>query len=63
MLIVKTDKELNKLMIVTQVFGEFYEALPPSQKFLLISFSPISMLLKQQWRNNGLSRLILLLIT
>jgi hypothetical protein len=38
-----------------QVFGEFNDTLPPSQEFLLISFSPSSIPLKQRWRNNGLS--------
>lgn len=42
-------------MTTTQVFGNFNDALPPSQEFLLISFSPSSIPLKQRWRNNGLS--------
>lgn len=42
-------------MSMTQVFGEFNDTLPPSQEFLLISFSPSSIPLKQRWRNNGLS--------
>lgn len=41
-------------MTMTQVLGAF-EELPPSQEFLLISFSPSSIPLKQRWRNNGLS--------
>ncbi|MBW4637308.1 MAG: ATP-binding protein [Gloeocapsa sp. UFS-A4-WI-NPMV-4B04] len=42
-------------MTTTQVFGNFNDALSPSQEFLLISFSPSSISLKQRWRNNGLS--------
>lgn len=41
-------------MTKMQVFGDFDE-IPPSQEFLLISFSPSSIPLKQRWRNNGLS--------
>lgn len=41
-------------MTMNQVLGDFPE-LPPSQEFLLISFSPSSIPLKQRWRNNGLS--------
>lgn len=41
-------------MNIIQVLGDF-EELPPSQEFLLISFSPSSIPLKQRWRNNGLS--------
>lgn len=41
-------------MNMTQVLGDFDE-LPSSQEFLLISFSPSSIPLKQRWRNNGLS--------
>ncbi len=41
-------------MTTTQVLGEFNDV-PPSQEFLLISFSPSSIPLKQRWRNNGLS--------
>lgn len=41
-------------MNISQVLGDF-EELPPSQEFLLISFSPSSIPLKQRWRNNGLS--------
>lgn len=38
-----------------QLFGDFYNELPPSQEYLIISFSPSSIPLKQRWRNNGLS--------
>lgn len=40
---------------MTQIFGEFREELPQSDQFLVISFSPSSIPLKQRWRNNGLS--------
>ena len=38
-----------------QIFGDFVEALPISNEFLVIGFSPTSIPLKQRWRNNGLS--------
>ena len=38
-----------------QVFGDFREELPKSNQFLLISFAPSLISLKQRWRNNGLS--------
>lgn len=40
---------------MTQIFGDFREELPTSDQFLVISFSPCSIPLKQRWRNNGLS--------
>ena len=36
-------------------FGNFINNLPPSQEYLIISFSPSSIPLKQRWRNNCLS--------
>jgi hypothetical protein len=38
-----------------RVFGHFIENLPPSQEYLILSFSPSSIPLKQRWRNNCLS--------
>lgn len=38
-----------------EIYGDFQENLPDSQQFLVISFSPSSISLKQRWRNNGLS--------
>jgi hypothetical protein len=40
---------------MTEIFGDFENHLPPSQEYLRIQFSPSSIPLKQQWRNNGLS--------
>lgn len=40
-------------MTTTQVLG--FNALPPSQEFLLINFSSSSIPLNQRSRNNGLS--------
>jgi hypothetical protein len=37
------------------VLGNFIENLPPSQEYLILSFSPSSIPLKQRWRNNCLS--------
>ncbi|MBE9169073.1 ATP-binding protein [Pleurocapsales cyanobacterium LEGE 06147] len=37
------------------IFGDFIENLPPSQEYLIISFSPTSVPLQKRWRNNGLS--------
>jgi hypothetical protein len=37
------------------IYGDFQENLPESDQFLVISFSPSSIPLKQRWRNNGLS--------
>lgn len=39
----------------TETFGEFNEALPATQEYLRIQFSPSSLSLQQRWRNNGLS--------
>ena len=38
-----------------ELYGDFHDDLPDSQQFLVISFSPSSIPLKQRWRNNGLS--------
>jgi hypothetical protein len=40
---------------MTEIYGDFQEALPSSDQFLVISFSPSSIPLQQRWRNNGLS--------
>lgn len=36
-------------------FGNFISNLPPSQEYLILSFSPGSIPLRQRWRNNCLS--------
>ncbi|MDJ0583116.1 DUF6272 family protein [Crocosphaera sp.] len=38
-----------------EIYGDFQENIPDSEQFLVISFSPSSIPLKQRWRNNGLS--------
>lgn len=38
-----------------QTMGDFPQSLPPSQEYLILSFSPGSISLQQRWRNNGLS--------
>jgi hypothetical protein len=38
-----------------QTFGQFDGALPPSQEYLILNFSPSSVPIQQRWRNNGLS--------
>ena len=40
---------------VQRVFGDFIQHLPPSQEYLILSFSPSSIPLRQRWRNNCLS--------
>lgn len=40
---------------MTQLFGDYNDALPTSQEYLILGFSPTSIPLKQRWRNNGLS--------
>lgn len=42
-------------MINYETYGDFQENFPDSEQFLVISFSPSSIPLKQRWRNNGLS--------
>jgi hypothetical protein len=38
-----------------QILGDFIQKLPPSQEYLILSFSPGSIPLRQRWRNNCLS--------
>lgn len=38
-----------------QTLGDFIHNLPPSQEYLILSFSPGSTPLRQRWRNNCLS--------
>ena len=40
---------------VRQILGDFIPNLPPSQEYLILSFSPGSIPLRQRWRNNCLS--------
>ena len=40
---------------VPQIWGNFIQNLPPSQEYLILSFSPGSIPLRQRWRNNCLS--------
>ena len=40
---------------VGQILGDFIQNLPPSQEYLILSFSPSSIPLRQRWRNNCLS--------
>ena len=40
---------------VRQILGDFIQDLPPSQEYLILSFSPSSIPLRQRWRNNCLS--------
>lgn len=44
----------NKIAI-QQTLGSFIQDLPPSQEYLILSFSPGSIPLRQRWRNNCLS--------
>ncbi|GAB4523936.1 MAG: DUF6272 family protein [Pleurocapsa sp.] len=37
------------------ILGDFIQNLPPSQEYLILSFSPSSIPLRQRWRNNCLS--------
>lgn len=37
------------------ILGNFIQNLPPSQEYLILSFSPGSIPLRQRWRNNCLS--------
>lgn len=45
----------DTLQTNNNVFGDFLENLPPSQEYLILSFSPSSIPLHQRWRNNYLS--------
>ena len=40
---------------MNMILGDFIENLPPSQEYLILSFSPGSIPLRQRWRNNCLS--------
>ena len=40
---------------IQKVLGNFIQDLPPSQEYLILSFSPGSIPLRQRWRNNCLS--------
>ena len=40
---------------IQQTLGNFIPNLPPSQEYLILSFSPSSIPLRQKWRNNCLS--------
>ena len=40
---------------IKQILGDFIQNLPPSQEYLILSFSPGSIPLRQRWRNNCLS--------
>ncbi|BAZ44266.1 hypothetical protein NIES4102_12740 [Chondrocystis sp. NIES-4102] len=42
-------------LAVEHILGDFIEHLPPSQEYLIFSFSPGSIPLRQRWRNNCLS--------
>ncbi|MCC0177358.1 ATP-binding protein [Waterburya agarophytonicola K14] len=40
---------------IQKILGDFIQNLPPSQEYLILSFSPGSIPLRQRWRNNCLS--------
>ncbi len=40
---------------MSTIFGDFLHVLPPSQEYLILSFSPGSISLQKRWRNNCLS--------
>ncbi len=42
-------------IIIEKILGDFIQDLPPSQEYLILSFSPGSTSLRQRWRNNCLS--------
>ncbi len=42
-------------LTIEQTLGDFIQILPPSQEYLILSFSPGSIPLRQRWRNNCLS--------
>lgn len=57
---VKANRQFSRsnssdTIAMTQIFGDFIAAIPTSEEYLIIGFSPSSMPLKQRWRNNGLS--------
>lgn len=45
----------DRLTTKHNIFGNFIQNLPPSQEYLILSFSPGSIPLRQRWRNNCLS--------
>lgn len=45
----------NSNITVRRILGDFIQDLPPSQEYLILSFSPGSIPLRQRWRNNCLS--------
>ena len=45
----------NSNIAVRQILGDFVLDLPPSKEYLILSFSPGSIPLRQRWRNNCLS--------
>jgi hypothetical protein len=47
--------ETNSLTTKYNIFGNFIQNIPPSQEYLILSFSPGSIPLRQRWRNNCLS--------
>ncbi len=42
-------------IIARNILGDFIQNLSPSQEYLILSFSPSSIPLRQRWRNNCLS--------
>ena len=40
---------------MSQIFGYFDEDLPETHEYIVVSFSPSSVPIRQRWRNNGLS--------
>ncbi len=47
---------MNSNNIIAQnILGDFIQNLSPSQEYLILSFSPSSIPLRQRWRNNCLS--------
>ena len=42
-------------MAATQTFGDYEEMTSGRHEYLMLQFSPISVPLKERWRNNGLS--------
>lgn len=45
----------NSKIAIEQILGNFIPNLPHSQEYLILSFSPSSIPLRQRWRNNCLS--------
>ncbi|MEL6930012.1 MAG: ATP-binding protein [Cyanobacteria bacterium J06600_6] len=45
----------NSKLAFKRIMGNFPQSLPPSQEYLILSFSPGSIPLQQRWRNNCLS--------